>query len=455
METQPLSLYQLLGQVKSSIKNNLPFAFWVIAEISELKVNYSGHCYLELIEKETTGESIRAKARATIWSAAFRMIQPYFETTTGTRLASGMKVMVKVTAEFHELYGFSLNITDIEPSYTIGEMARQKQEIINRLVADGVFDMNRARVMPELPRRIAVISSRTAAGFGDFMKQLTGNPFGYKFYVKLFPAVMQGDEAEQSIVAALDHIFSHEQFFDVVVIIRGGGAQSELNCFNNYWIAYHICQFPLPVLTGIGHEQDETIADLVAHTRLKTPTAVAEHLVGMYRIADERINDLSMALTDTVQSLVNDEKNLLEKYLLTLKPGIDKYLERGGGNLRMLGIRMNAAARRLPVREHGAIARMNDRLGRFSGEFLITASHKVMLRSGRLRETSQSFLQQFKHNLEMLDKQNKYQDPFHILKRGYSVTYYNGKVIKEPSSVPSKADLTTRLAGGILKSKTN
>ena len=172
----------------------------MVAEVSELKVNYSGHCYLELIEKESTGESIKARARATIWSSVYRMIQPYFETTTGTRLAAGMKVMVKVAAEFHELYGFSLNITDIEPSYTIGEMARQKQEIINRLLAEGVFDMNKAQILPELPRRIAVISSGTAAGLGDFMDQLTGNAFGYKFYVKLFPAVMQGDEARNSLL---------------------------------------------------------------------------------------------------------------------------------------------------------------------------------------------------------------------------------------------------------------
>jgi exodeoxyribonuclease VII large subunit len=410
MENQPLSLYQLLGQVKSSIKNNLPFAFWVVGEISELKVNYSGHCYLELIEKESTGESIKARARATIWSSVYRMIQPYFETTTGTRLAAGMKVMVKVTAEFHELYGFSLNVTDIEPSYTIGEMARQKQEVINRLVAEGVFDMNKALVLSELPRRIAVISSGTAAGLGDFMDQLTGNAFGYKFYVKLFPAVMQGEEAEQSIIAALDAVFTVEPLFDLVVIIRGGGAQSELNCFNSYWLAYHICQFPLPVLTGIGHEQDETIADLVAHTRLKTPTAVAEFLIGLFRQADEKVNALSLTLTDTAQSLVEEAKNRLNIYLLTLKPVLK--------------------------------------------ECLLRASHRMAIKSGQIRESSLAFLKHEKHRLDMLDKKNTYLDPFQILTRGYSVTYYLGKAVKDPAAVPKNADLTTRVTGGILKSKT-
>jgi exodeoxyribonuclease VII large subunit len=454
MENQPLSLYQLLGQVKSSIKNNLPFAFWVVAEISEIKVNYSGHCYLEVIEKESTGESIKAKARATIWSSVYRMIQPYFETTTGTRLAAGMKVMVKASVEFHELYGFSLNITDIEPSYTIGELARQKQEIIKRLVAEGVFDMNKSRILPELPRRIAVISSGTAAGLGDFMNQLTGNAFGYKFFVKLFPAVMQGEEAEQSIIAALDRVFAFEMYFDLVVIIRGGGARSELNCFDSYWLAYHICQFPLPVLTGIGHEQDETITDLVAHTRLKTPTAVAEFLIGLFRQADEKINALSLALTDAAQYLIEDARNLLGRYLLTLKPAVHKYLARISGELQMRGVRMNASSRRLLMREATIIPRRGDQLNQLSKECLIRASHRIELKSGQIREGCIAFLNHEKHRIDILDKKNIYLDPFQILKRGYSVTYYQGKAVKDPILVPKNADLTTRVTGGILKSKT-
>jgi exodeoxyribonuclease VII large subunit len=454
MEDQPLSLYQLLGQVKLSLKGNMPFAFWVVAEISELKVNYSGHCYLELIEKEPSGESIKAKARATIWASVYRMIQPYFETTTHSRLTTGMKVMVKATVEFHELYGFSLNITDIEPSYTIGEMARQKQEIINRLMAEGVFDMNKALVLPGLPRRIAVVSSRTAAGLGDFMDQLTRNDFGYKFYVKIFPAVMQGDDAEQSIIAALDAVFNYEGFFDLVVIIRGGGAQSELNCFNSYWLAYHICQFPLPVLTGIGHEQDETIADLVAHTRLKTPTAVAEFLIGLFRQADDRINELSLALTDAATELVEDEKSRLTRYLLTLKPLVKRYLTKNASDLHLMGINMNTSAKHLVLQEYGVIDRRGDRLSRMSKEFLIVASHRTVLKSLQLQESCRKYMEEKRHSLDMLDRKNVYLDPFLILKRGYSVTYYNGSALKDPSEVPENADIETRLAGGILKSKT-
>ena len=345
MDNKALTLYQLLGQVKEALRNTLPFSWWVMAEISELKVNLSGHCYLELIEKEDAAESIRAKVRAIIWSSVFRMLQPYFETTTHTRLTAGIKVMVKVTAEFHELYGFSLIITDIEPSYTVGEMARQKQEVINRLKTEGVFDMNKALIIPALPGKIAVISSKTAAGFGDFMDQLTGNPSGYKFYMKLFPAVMQGDEAEQSIIHAFDRIYAHEDFFDVVVIIRGGGAQSDLNCFNSYWLAAHICQFPLPVLTGIGHEQDETIADLVAHTRLKTPTAVAEFIISLYQQADENIKELSMALFDVVSEKVSVEKERLNEFLFTLKPAVKEILAAGYGKPAVSGCKFHGSGK--------------------------------------------------------------------------------------------------------------
>jgi exodeoxyribonuclease VII large subunit len=432
MDDKALTLYQLMGQIKSALKNTLPFSWWVMAEISELKVNYSGHCYLELIEKDDAGESIKAKVRATIWSTVFRMIQPYFETTTNTRLSAGIKVMIKVNAEFHELYGFSLNITDIEPSFTIGELARQKQEIINRLKAEGVFHMNKSLTFPELPRKIAVISSKTAAGLGDFMDQLTGNSFGYKFHIKLFPAVMQGDEGEQSIIHALERIYIFEDFFDAVVIIRGGGAQSDLNCFNGYWLASNICQFPLPVLTGIGHEQDETIADLVAHTRLKTPTAVAEFLISCYQQVNEIINERSLALCDIVTEKVREEKEQLNRFLLLLKPAVKERLATYSGNLRFLSINFIGMVKQLLLKETGAINTSGIHLKTLVKEFL------------NIR----------KHGIDLLERKNDYMDPFLILKRGYSVTYYNGKALKSSSWVPKNEVIETKLAEGTITSKT-
>ena len=453
MENNPLSLYELLGGVKMSLKSSLPPSFWVTAEISELKVNYSGHCYLELIEKDSSGESIKAKARATIWASVYRMIQPYFETATRNKLSAGMKVMVKASVEFHELYGFSLNITDIEPSYTVGEMALKKQEIISRLVAEGVFEMNKSQHLCDLPRRIAVVSSKTAAGFGDFMDQLLNNDFGYKFYVKLFPALMQGADAEQSIIAALDKVFEQEALFDAVVIIRGGGAQSDLNCFNSYWLAYHICQFPLPVLTGIGHEQDETIADLVAHTRLKTPTAVAEFLIGIFRQADQKINDLTVTLAEMATDLVEVEKNRFTSFMLSLKPAVRKYLTASSANLQVQGIHLKGYAKQMILSEEAVVRRRGDLLNRLSRQLLLVTGHKMALTSRQIQVLSRKYSDSQKHLLEMLEKKSMYLDPFLILKRGYSVTYYNGKVVKDPLTVPDQGDLSTRLAEGVLKSK--
>lgn len=432
MDIKALSLYQLLEQVKAAFKNTLPFSWWIVAEISELKVNYSGHCYLELIEKEEAGEAIRAKARATIWASVFRMLQPYFESVTHTRLEAGMKVMIKVTAEFHELYGFSLNISDIEPSFTIGELARQKLEVINRLKSEGVFDMNKDLVFPEIPGRIAVISSKTAAGYGDFRDQLMKNPYGYRFHIRLFPAVMQGEEAERSIISALDNIYANEDSYDITIMIRGGGSQSDLNCFNSYLLCSHICQFPLPVLTGIGHEQDETIADLVAHTRLKTPTAVAEYLIDCYREVDEAINERSVSLNDLVLARIGDEKEKLDRILLKLKPAVKNILTDHNRDLQLKGVHFNSHIRQCLFKE----------------------SQTIQSRKVRLNTVTRELFNNSKHRLDLLEKKKDYLDPFLILKRGYSITYHNGKALKSPGMVSKDEIIETRLAEGNIKSKT-
>lgn len=426
-----ISLCELLLQVKSAVKNNLPLSWWVVAEISEMKVNFSGHCYLELIEKNEDTESIKAKVRATIWASTFRMVQPYFQTTTGIELSAGIKIMVKASPEFHELYGFSLNITDIEPSFTLGEMARQRQEIINRLKAEGVFEMNRSLAFCEIPSRVAVISSKTAAGFGDFMHQLNNNAYGYKFVVKLFPAFMQGQEAEQSIIEALDKVYQDEKGFDVVVIIRGGGSQSDLSCFNSYWLNYNICQFPIPVLTGIGHEQDETIADLVAWKRLKTPTAVAEFLISCFHETETEINERSLRLLNIVKDKVRSEHDRLIKFLMALKPVVRERLQAHSANLRVMTLNLKS----------------------LTGNRILHESGNLDARKTRLASQLKEYFAGKTHKLEILEKRTGYLDPFLILKRGYSVTYHNGKVVKSASSVNAGDTVDTRLADGSIKSK--
>lgn len=256
---EAISLYELNNRIKQTLKASFADSVWITAEITEVQLNRSGHCYLQLADKREQEDSIVATARGTIWAFTFRTLRPYFETTTGRQLEKGMKVLLNVEVVFHELYGYSLNIRDIDPTYTIGDLERKKREILAQLEADGVIDMNRELEFPVLPKTIAVISSPTAAGLGDFMNQLQTNPYGYRFQVKLFPAIMQGDKTTDSVIAALERIYEYESVFDVVVIIRGGGSQTDLGCFDSYEMAANIAQFPLPVIAGIGHERDETI----------------------------------------------------------------------------------------------------------------------------------------------------------------------------------------------------
>ena len=350
------TLSELTGAVRDTLEATFPETYWVRAETSDVRVNAaSGHCYLEFIEKNPKTNQLVAKARGSIWAKVFRMLKPYFEMETGQTFTSGLKVLVKVTIEFHELYGFSLNVVDIDPTYTIGDMARKRQEIIRQLQADGVFTLNKELTFPDFPTRIAVITSPTAAGYEDFLNQLLHNQAGYPFYPKLFPALMQGEKTEESVIAALERIDACREYFDVVVIIRGGGATSDLNSFDSYLLAAHCAQFPLPIITGIGHERDDTIVDLVAHTRLKTPTAVAAFLIHCLDQQAATLNDLEERFTQEVRGWLKEEsytlqqigsrfpmlvKNRLEKNLSALHiltaqlPGIiQQSVNREGSNL--------------------------------------------------------------------------------------------------------------------------
>jgi exodeoxyribonuclease VII large subunit len=269
MEKKEITLFQLNTTIRDTLKTYVRDSYWVVAEIAQVKENFNGHCYLELFEKDQASDRIIAQAKATIWATTYRMLKPYFETSTSRKFSSGLKVLICVKVDFHEVFGLSLNITDIDPTYTLGDLALKKAETIRQLKEENVFDMNHELELALVPQRIAIISSKTAAGFTDFITHILSNPFQYKFELCLFPASMQGDKAEESIISALEQINEAESLFDAVVIIRGGGSQTDLSCFDNYWLATHIAQFPLPVLTGIGHEQDDSVVDMVAHTRLK------------------------------------------------------------------------------------------------------------------------------------------------------------------------------------------
>ena len=302
--------------IKTGIDQAHPLPYWVAAEISELKVNYSGHCYLELVEKGGANHIPKAKANAVIWRNTYAMLEPYFRQLTGQVLAAGLQVLVKVVVSYHELYGLSLQITDIDPAYTLGDMERQRQETVARLQADGVFEMNRELELPVVIQRLAVVSSRNAAGYQDFCNELSDSP--YRFEVTLFDAFMQGAGAEDSIIEALGAVADRADDFDAVVVIRGGGSQSDLGCFDSYRLCSHIAQFPLPVIAGIGHDKDQSVADLVAAVSVKTPTAVAVYLKEEAGAFDgwleERLDELSgaaLTLLDNSTELLQTQRQQL------------------------------------------------------------------------------------------------------------------------------------------------
>ena len=338
-----MTLLDLQERIKRGIEGAVPTVVWVTAEIGELNGHSSGHCYLDLINYKEKGQGIAAKARGVIWSSTYRVLKPFFETTAGVALAKGLNVLVKVQVSFSAVYGLSLSILDIDPSFTVGELEMKRQQTIARLKEEGCFQMNSALELPSLPRRIAVVSSPTAAGYRDFMKQLHHNEGGFRFVTELFPAMMQGDEAPQSIIAALDMVAAREGEFDALVLIRGGGAAMDLVCFDNYDLAVNIAQFPLPVITGIGHDHDFHIADMVAHTWLKTPTAVADFFVEIFAQQEQYIMYLFQRISLTLAQKISAERQRLLRVHDKLSAGTARIVANRRKELEMLQVRLKAA----------------------------------------------------------------------------------------------------------------
>lgn len=341
---EKMTLLDLQERIKRGIEGAVPSVVWITAEIGELNSHYSGHCYLDLIDYKQGSRGVVAKARGVIWGSTFRALKPYFETVAGVALAKGLNVLVKVQVSFSPIYGLALNILDIDPSYTVGELELKRQQTIARLKEEGCMDMNSQLQLPALPRRIAVVSSRTAAGYRDFVKQLQDNEGGFRFAVELFQAQMQGEEAPASVVAALEHIALREDEFDVAVIIRGGGAAMDLVCFDDYNLAVNIAQFPLPVITGIGHDHDFHIADMVAHTWLKTPTAVADFLIEAFASQEQFIMHLFQRISLTLAHKISVERQSLIKLHDRAQRSVAQKIEGERRMLDMFQMRMDAAS---------------------------------------------------------------------------------------------------------------
>ena len=404
-----LSLFELNALVRRAVEDSLAESYWVQAELSEVRVNAAGHCYVEFVQKSPRGNALLAKARGVVWANVYGVLRPYFEEETGQSFAAGIKVLVRVTAAFHELYGFSLVVHDIDPAYTLGDLARRRRDILRQLEEEGVLTLNKELPMPMLPRRVAVISSPTAAGYGDFCHQLLHNARGYYFSVELFAAVMQGEGTEDSILSALDRIHARQDEFDVVVIIRGGGATSDLSGFDTYLLAAACAQFPLPIITGIGHERDDTVLDSVAHVRVKTPTAAAEYLVARMDEAAEKLYDLAARLQQDVAARLRTEHMCLE--------GLKRRIPA-------------SAYRRLSQARVTLLAARKD-LGRAAEVLLEKQRHRLELWLQRLEDVS----------------------PQRQLERGYSLTLKDGRVVRDAAALKPGDCIETRLARGKVKSR--
>ena len=401
---EALSLYDLNALVRRSLEQCLPDEYWVQAELSDVRTNSTGHCYLEFIQKDPRSNNLIAKARGTIWANVYRLLKPYFEESTGQAFVSGIKVLVQVTVSFHELYGYSLTVQDIDPTYTLGDMARRRREILKQLEEEGVLTLNKELEMPVLPQRIAVVSSPTAAGYGDFCHQLKNNSRGFFFHTELFPALMQGDRVEESVLSALDAILNRQEDFDAVVIIRGGGATSDLSGFDTYLLAAACAQFPLPIITGIGHERDDTVLDSVAHTRVKTPTAAAEYLINCMDLAADELEVLISQLHESVRSRLTEEHRKLISY-----------------------------RNRIPS---AVVRRVSDAKLAF-----LTTRKDISL-------AVQTLLSRQRHRLELLQQRLADASPEKMLARGYSITLKDGKVVKNGDVLQLNDEIVTRLYQG-------
>ncbi len=431
MENNPLSLLELNALIRRSVQACFPDSYWVQAELSDVRANSSGHCYLEFVQKDPSGNSLVAKARGIIWSGTYFRLKPYFESETGQAFVSGIKVLVKVSVNFHELYGYSLTVLDIDPTYTLGDMARRRREILSRLQQEGVLTLNKELELPELMQRVAVISSPTAAGYGDFCNQLAHNDFGFVFYTRLFPAVMQGEKVERSVISALDRIYREVDHWDVVVIIRGGGATSDLSGFDTYELAANCAQFPLPVITGIGHERDDTVIDMVAHTRVKTPTAAAEFLVNHLRRTAERLETFAQCVYQEVPLMLSRERERLDSWMARIPARVQMCLQREGF----------------------AQERLVKRLEMSVQACLQSERHRQELCLQRVENALSVRMQVERHRLELFSQRVKAASPDLLLKRGYSMTLKDGKAVTDASLLQPGDVVETRLAKGRFKSK--
>ena len=427
-----LSLLELNSLVRQVIEHTLSQEYWVEAELSECRES-RGHCYMELVEKDEKTATPVARASARCWRTQWVILQPYFERTTGQTLHAGLKVRLKVYAQFHEAFGFSWIVTDIDPTFTLGDMARKRQEIIRQLKEEGVFDLQKELHLPLFCQRIAVISSETAAGYGDFINQLAHNDRGLKFSVQLFPAVMQGEQAEQSIIAALNRIYLCIDSIDAVIIIRGGGATADMSGFDTLALAENVANFPLPIITGIGHDRDECILDMVSFQRVKTPTAAAAFLINHLEKVLNAVDDAQVRITRYAQTLIVNYKSQLSILTAQIKNNVSIVKTRQEA-------RLDALYSRIAHHAQNKLSILSSQLSTTNARIPLLFSRKITTEW---------------HRLELMEEKVKTLDPSLLLSRGYSITLKDGKAVRNAAILHSGDELETRLANGTVRSTVN
>lgn len=424
-----LSLYELNSLVREAIETTLTQEYWVEAELSECRESH-GHCYMELIEKDSSSNTPIARASAKCWRSTWMMLRPYFERVTGRQLAKGMKVLLKVYPQFHEQYGFSWIVTDINPEFTLGDMARRRQEIIRQLKQEGVFDLQKELVIPMFAQRIAVISSATAAGYGDFCNQLSDNEYGFAFHTELFMAIMQGERVEESIIAALDRINERTDDFDVVVIIRGGGGTADFSGFDTLALAENVANFPLPIITGIGHERDECILDMVSNTRVKTPTAAAAMLIDNLARVYTFLQNAESTIAGCIGHALDCEKMRLDRLV------------------RQIPLLFSMVRTREEARLDGALQSIRSA----SDAYMHGRNVSLATLERLFQNASMHVLDRHNSQLRQLELQLRTLDPKRMLRYGYSITRINGHAVRDAKDLKAGDEIVTTLDKGTIKS---
>lgn len=429
-DSAAMTLYELNSMVRSLVDGAFREACRVKAELSEVRVSPKGHCFIELIQKGRGGSVPVAKARGVIMADVFPLLKLDFEETTGQLFQAGMEVLLEVKPTFSEIYGYSLIVVDIDPTYTLGDMARQRREIMQRLEKEGVAALQKGLSLPLLPQRIAVVSSPTAAGYGDFCHQIDENQYGYRFVHKLFPALMQGGETESSVIAALDTIAAESDNWDVVAIIRGGGAVSDLSGFETYELANHCAQFPLPVITGIGHLRDQTVLDMVAYEHLKTPTAVGDFLISRMSMAAAMLDNAERNLHEALAEVLHHERKRLDNMAMRLEWFFKNFRQSREQSLNIL---LADVHRRV--------------LNAMAMQKLKTEHLADIIVAGIVGN-----IERQRQHMELLQQKISMHDPQRILKMGYSMTTKNGRLVRTVAGIRSGDKLVTRLADGEITS---